>query len=436
MFLGLVYIGAVPVSVKPPPPAGHPHGYLAEVARQQSARFSYGLETIEGCSHLMSSRALGSEDASPFRAEPGDGAFVQYSSGSTGSPRPVGVTHGALCANLEAIAQFDGRSPDSMGFNCLPLHHDMGLVGGLLSCLAVPHGLLIVDVRVFLRRPLGSLQAAAQMGATVTAMPTFLLDYVTRSLQRLRRPPEQGLFASYSTIYCGAEQIRATTIDEFLTVAVPTGLCPEALAFCYGLAEATLVVTGHRYRSLAESFDTHHSLKPLACVGTPLGGAEVRVVQELDAGEEGVGRLHIRGPSVFRGYEGQNDYSVNWFDTGDLAYLRNGQLFICGRGVDSLVINGENLFVSDIESHILGSTGVEECVVLPDDDGFYVYVVARHAATLEPDELVAGISRAVGFAPRGIHYGSRAGIMRTTSGKPMRHAILCRLKTTTGVWTG
>lgn len=432
-FLGLVYLGAVPVSVKPPPPAGHPDGYLMEVASQQGAHFALDLDDIEGCATLVPGRHPDMNGIVPIDAAPDETAFVQYSSGSTGDPRPVAVTHGALCANLEAIARFDRRSPASVGFNCLPLHHDMGLVGGLLSCLAVRHSLLLTDVRSFLRRPIGCLEVAARMGATVTAMPTFLLDYLARSLSRVRSPSRE-LLASYTTIYCGAEPIRAATIEEFLAAGVPAGLHPEALAFCYGLAEATLLVTGHRFGSMADSFDTHRSLKPLACVGTPLGGAEVKIVGNTESCDDDVGRLHIRGPSVFAGYRGGRDYSVDWFDTGDLAYLRDGRLFICGRGTDSLVINGENIFVADIESHILGWTGVEECVVLPDDGGFYVYVVAGRQATMEPEALSTGICRAVGVAPRGIHYGSRAGISRTTSGKPVRHAMLSRLKTMTGAW--
>ncbi len=112
--------------------------------------------------------------------------------------------------------------------------------------------------------------------------------------------------------------------------------------------------------------------------------------------------------------------------------MRHGELFLCGRNSEFLVVNGENVFASDIERYVLGLDGVEECVVLPEDAGFYAYVIAERGVAVEPAVLSASVARAFGLAPRGVHVGARDGIARTTSGKPVRHETLRAVKALVG----
>jgi acyl-CoA synthetase (AMP-forming)/AMP-acid ligase II len=437
MLLGGFYLGAVVVSVKPGVPGVKAAGYHAEIARQQGARYCYGIDHPE-LAVLRAGQPPGGPGAD--RAEvadasaPDDVAFVQYTSGSTALPRPVPLTHRALLADIRGINSLPRRPGRRAALVMVPLHHDMGLVG-LLSALVNDLDLYLVETAAFLRRPLRCLELAGRLGVTDTAMPDFLMRFLARRLQDVSarprdaadRPPgpaaalPAGLLRSWDTVYCGAEPIRQQTVRDFLRAAGPLGLDPTALVFCYGLAEASLLVSAHRYAGEARSFARLGQARA-ACLGRPIAGLEVAVCRPdgAPAGDGELGEVRLRGSSMFNGYDGATDHRIAWFETGDLGYLKDGDLYLSGRRTDLVQVNGGNLFVTDVESRLLQRTDVADCVVLPQDGGFSVFVVAERESAFDPAAISGAVTAEFSVAPVSVRQVARRDIVRTASGKPMR----------------
>src|SRR5262245_57391751 len=416
-FLSLMALGAIPVSVKPR--RGSEAGYveqLAQLVARYGIRSAYHtLPAIPGTRAIEWDRDA--RDASAALAAPDLDAiaFVQFSSGSLGAPKAVPIRHRSLIDNARAITAIDRRSPDSRGYGFLPLSHDMGLVG-LLSCLLHQSHACISSPRYFLRYPVGYFEKFSR--CDVVAMPDFALRYLARHLALRGHTHRKDLLAGVRTIYCGAEPIRHATIASLIETAAPLGFDPRALVFCYGMAECTLIATAQRFESLDASFaDGPHGRK-LAAVGTPIDGMDVRV-----EGDEG--KIFLRGPSVFAGYLDDAPHD-GWHDSGDIGFVRGGALHISGRAKDMIIINGENIFPHDIEAFVARLDGITENVVLTEDDGFYLFIVPSTA--VDPARVAAQVAVHFGAAPLGIATGHAKDIPRTTSGKPMRQAMLDELR--------
>jgi acyl-CoA synthetase (AMP-forming)/AMP-acid ligase II len=222
-------------------------------------------------------------------------------------------------------------------------------------------------------------------------------------------------------VYCGAEPIRHETIRSVLEAADDLGLDPRALVFSYGLAESTLLVTARRFGSFDDSFAEGAKGNLVANVGQARGGMAVR----LDAS----GGVHVRGKGVFRGYLNQESALPDgWHDTGDVGFIRDGDLFITGRRREMLVVGGENVFPSDIEALVARHPGVAEPLVMTEDDRFYVYVVPNGTVAIDTRALAAEIGSACAAFPAEIAIGHAAAVVRTTSGKPIRTATLRGLR--------
>lgn len=427
--LAIVYLGAVPVSIKPNVPSTEEDSYVAEVARQQGARYVHGFKHY--ALHMLDLSQEGSDEPQPTDVTAPDSvAVVQYTSGSTGSPRPVPLTHRALLTDIRGIGSVAGSRPDRIGLVTVPLHHDMGLVG-MFSCLVNNIGLYLVETSAFLRRAIPCLEVAAEIGVTETAMPNFLLQFLANRLQKCRAPVggNDRLLASWETIYCGAEPIRRDAVRAFLGAARPLGLQPSALTFCYGLAEAALLVSAHRYVDESRSFDGTRPSFP-ACLGRPIKGVEMRITYDngRDANEGELGNVLIRGDVLFNGYDNATDHRDVWFNTGDLGYCRNGELYLSGRRTDRLVINGANLFVSDIENHVLRSHAASDCVVLPHGKSFAVLVVPARRGEIDTASIAAEIAAAFTAVPTSVIEVPRRSIVRTASGKIARNNMAYQLQ--------
>ena len=425
--LGLMHLGAVPVSVKPRVPGTAVERYLAQVARQQRARHAF---RIPG--HGMNELAL---DTGPHRApgaapgEPGDLAFVQYTSGSTGMPRPIPLSHRAVLGNIEAIGGVSGMRPGDTGLLALPLHHDMGLIG-TLTALVRGADLVLEDPGTFLRRPMAALRLVRDAERVHSAFPDFMLRYLAARMTETaaKEEPDPGLLRAWSTVFCGAEPIRRRTVRTFLDTTAPWGFGSSALVFCYGLAEAVLMATAHRLTDPTAGFRTGGPVGT-ACLGTPVPGLALRVVDERGRAcvPAETGRVQLRGETLFDGYDGATDHRTTWFDTGDLGHLDAGMLYLDGRRSDRVCVNGANVFVADVEHVAAAEPGVAECVVLPHGASFVVAFVAERGRRVDTARVAARITADFAVAPEAVVEVAHSAVTRTASGKPARTHLAARL---------
>jgi acyl-CoA synthetase (AMP-forming)/AMP-acid ligase II len=337
--------------------------------------------------------------------EPGPGpkedalAFLQYTSGSTGQPRGVALTHGNLIANLEAIVRCFGVSPDDRVVSWLPPYHDMGLIGALLSPIYAGAQLVFMSPLHFLQKPRRWLEAVSRYRATITGGPHFAYELCLRKVSPEAPGGTEGRagfdLGALEVAFVGAEPVRSSTLTRFVETFAPCGFRRAALFPCYGLAEATLLVTGgrrmgsYRVRSIdrrAYEQDAVRvsyggprvSLELVGC-GHAAAGVELRVVdpetkRPCAVGE--VGELWVSGPSVAAGYwareaesrgtfgarlavpEWAPDAARRFLRTGDLGFLDDsGELFVAGRRRDLIIVRGRNHHPQDIEATVENSHG-------------------------------------------------------------------------------
>jgi acyl-CoA synthetase (AMP-forming)/AMP-acid ligase II len=308
-------------------------------------------------------------------------AFLQYTSGSTGVPKGVMLSHGNLLENVALIAQAFELSQNERGVFWLPPYHDMGLIGGLLGTIFVGATSILMSPMTFLQRPVRWLQAISRYQATISGGPNFAYDLCVR-----KTTPEQRAaldLSGWGLAFNGAEPVRAETMERFAEAFALSGFRREAFTPCYGLAEATLFVTGVRkaeapaYRTVhAAALENNQVLSPdgdqpsvtLASCGVIRPEQQVVVADpETLAGcpPDQVGEIWVQGHSVAQGYWGRSAETADSFQarltdtgegpflrTGDLGFIHNGELFITGRLKDLIIIDGRNHYPQDIETTI------------------------------------------------------------------------------------
>lgn len=314
--------------------------------------------------------------------------FLQYTSGSTGQAKGVPVTHGALVANARAVARAGSVQPSDFLVTWLPLYHDMGLIGGFLSPLVHGMSFMLFPTEVFIFRPVLWLKYISEYRAEVSLASNFALKYV---LRRLKDEDLQSLhLSSLRVVYNGSEPINADLLEDFYQRLKVTGYRREAMMPCYGLAEAALAVScAHPERpprvarirreslwehGVAEEADAAEDAVAFVSVGVPVTGVRVKVVgadgRELEEGS--VGEIWVDGPSIMRGYYGHGPDQVReylhdgWLVTGDIGFLRGGELFVTGRKKDVVIIRGRNISAVDIEESIKArfAPAVSECAAI------------------------------------------------------------------------
>ncbi|MEU7600778.1 fatty acyl-AMP ligase [Streptomyces sp. NPDC041003] len=320
---------------------------------------------------------IGDADAfQPFGARPDDLVFLQYTSGSVSEPRGVTVSHRNLLANQAALQKVLRTTREDVFGSWLPYFHDMGLVAHLLHPVWLGSHSVQVTPLSFVKRPLRWLQAIDEYGVTVGGGPNFSYDLCVR---RVKDEQIAALDLSrWRLALNGAEPVRPESLDEFAERFAPAGFRPEALYPCYGLAEATLVVSGGVPGTphVSRDFDktalqrdqvlragSGQDVKTLIGCGTPVD-VEVRIVDPLTHRElpgGAVGEIWLRGYSVARGYwrrptetahtflASLNGEESNFLRTGDLGMLEEGELFVTGRLKEVIIINGRNVYPQDIE---------------------------------------------------------------------------------------
>ncbi len=313
--------------------------------------------------------------------EPGTVAYLQYTSGSTGSPRGVIVTHGNLVANCEMLIEAGQLSRDATSVGWLPLFHDMGLITQVI--LTAYHGSrsVLMSPVAFLQRPMRWLKAISRYGGFFSAAPDFAYALAAR-----KATPEacQGLdLSTWRVAANAAEPVRAATVRSFIETFEPYGFRPESMRPGYGLAEATLIVSMSRDQRPAfcqldaVAFERQHvapavegnpSLTLVGCGSVSRGRQTVRIVHpdtRQECAPDEVGEIWVTGEHVAGGYWQQPEQSAQTFQaylsdssegpflrTGDLGFLREGQLYIAGRIKDLIIIDGSNHYPQDLEQTV------------------------------------------------------------------------------------
>jgi len=392
-------------------------------------------------------------------------AMLQYTSGSTSRPKGVMVSHGNLMANIRAIYQAFGIRYEDSSVSWLPMYHDMGLVGGVL--VPVFAGALNVSISpaTFLQSPIIWLAAISKYRATISGGPNFAYDLCIRKITDEQRATLD--LSSWALAFVGAEPIESGTLERFAAAFAPCGFKPSAFYPCYGLAEATLMVSGPRRDSGATvgSFrdaaltenrveavrnDAPQARRLVSC-GSPVDGLRVAIVNPRSRTEVVLGRvgeIWVAGASVGQGYWHKPGQTRRSFDarlsdtgrgpflrTGDLGFMREGQLYVTGRLDDLIIVRGLNRYPQDIEATARGSHPLLEsgygAAFVADDHGCQRLVLVQEAARNGEKDLTPAldaIRRSVldehGLALDAIVLVRSGTILRTSSGKIQRHA--CR----------
>jgi len=485
-FWGCLYAGVVAVPVFPARLRRQLPRLLA-IAADSEAKFVLTTAKISGQAEDLFKRApelkklqwlvtdnLLAAPAEALRAPAADLdtlAFLQYTSGSTAAPRGVMVTHGNLLHNLACLRNVFQFSPESVGVTWLPHFHDMGLIGGLLQPVFAGGEMIVMPPSLFLQRPLRWLAAVTRYRATTMVAPNFAYELCAQKISVDQRAPLD--LASVKVALCGAEPVRPDTLAQFAEAFGPRGFQRDAFRPAYGLAEATLIVSGHSDGRapfapavLAEELQRNR-IKPAevgAAGGRVLVGCggiapdlNVAIVDPetlAPCATDRVGEIWISGPSVARGYWRKPAETVQTFGahlasgegpflrTGDLGFLDRGQLFVTGRLKDLIIIRGSNHYPQDLEqtverSHraLRPSCGAAFSIDAEGAERLVIVQEVNDRASVPNEDVVAAIRRALTEShevhPDAIVLIEPRTIPRTSSGKIQRYA--CREAFLTGM---
>jgi acyl-CoA synthetase (AMP-forming)/AMP-acid ligase II len=394
-------------------------------------------------------------DGAPLAGPARDGfTLVQFTSGSTARPRPVVLGDAALGANVDAILSVVQPRPGDALVSWLPLAHDMGLVGMLLTgvaavapCWAGDSDLVLLDPRQFLRRPASWLEAVSHWSGTFTAAPDFAFRMAAAQV-----PAGAVDLGSLRCVIVGGEIVRAETLHQFAEVHAGRGFDPRALCPAYGMAElglaATMTPPGELWRQadVATGGLADDLVRPagsgaataLVASGPPLPGYEIRVGDGGSVTTGAIGAISVRGPSLGTDGETAQGFggSSGWYAPGDRGFVRDGWLHVCGRDDDYVVTHGRNLYAPALEAAVGDVDGVRSgrvtVVGLPGGDWVVVAEAARGPGNARgPDQLRWQIRRAAvaaaGARPDDVVVLAPGSMPMTSSGKLQRGVVRARL---------
>jgi len=461
-FLGCLYAGTVAVPAYPPQSARGLQRVAAVVA-DSGAMFALTVESLlpmgqaaldapvrwlatDAVPEIAPDTAKG-PDAESARVDPDTLAFLQYTSGSTRAPRGVMLTHANLISNLATIHScFSGRSPfagpaTDVVVSWLPPYHDMGLIGAILQPLYGGYPAVLMSPLHFLQRPARWLEAISRYSATISPAPNFAYELCLRKVDAEQR--RQLDLSSWRVAINGAEPVRPETIERFTSVFAESGLPETALRPCYGLAEATLLVTSDDV-GVPVNLPEVDGVRRVSC-GPVRGDQELLVVDPVALApvKPGVwGEIWLSGPSIAAGYWGRPTETAALFQarlagrqylrTGDLGQLDDaGGLIVGGRIKDLIIVRGRNVYPQDVEqaveeSHRALRPGCSAAFGVPVDGEERLVVVAEVTDGADLDEVAAAARPAVWEASAAelhelVLIAART-VPKTSSGKIQRHA--------------
>jgi 1-acyl-sn-glycerol-3-phosphate acyltransferase len=471
-FMGILLAGGIPVPVYPPARPSQLEDHMRRHVRILTnclARTFITVTEAKGVAHLLKSQVpnlqhiVTADDlasSSVITATPvitaNDIAFIQYTSGSTGNPKGVVLTHANLMANIRAMGRTVKAGPKDVFVSWLPLYHDMGLIGAWLGSLYFAMLFVAMSPLSFLARPERWLWAIDHYGGTLSASPNFGYEYC---LRRLSDEDLAGLdLSSWRAAFNGAEPVSPETLHNFSQRFKTWGFSNKAMMPVYGLAESTVGLTFPPLdrgpvidRIKRDTFmqtgtadaaqdEDEHALRFVSS-GSPLADHQIRVVDHAghELPERQEGRLEFHGPSSTSGYyrdaeKTQTLFDEEWLDTGDLAYIANGELFVTGRIKDIFIRAGRNIYPHELEEAVGNISGIRAGRVAAfgsedkhsKTERLIVIAETRSTDNKEREELQKEINTLaidlIGSPPDEVVLAPPGTVLKTSSGKIRRAA--------------
>jgi acyl-CoA synthetase (AMP-forming)/AMP-acid ligase II/acyl carrier protein len=393
-------------------------------------------------------------------------AFLQYTSGSTGDPKGVMISHCNLMYNLRSLQMGFRITPEDIAVHWAPQFHDLGLITGILETVFSGSFAALIPPFIFISNPLCLLQAITSYRATMSEQPDFAFNHC---VDKITEPDRIDLdLSSLRIFYSGAEPVRKSTFDRFLAAFSPAGLPPECLIPAYGMAEATLMLTGAtiprtpfylpvKSSALEQNIvipllneDQTSDIQWIASNGKPAIDTSILIVDpetKVIQPSYKVGEIWASGNSISLGYYGNPLISENvlraspagqdnpvWLRTGDLGFIYNDELFITGRLKDLIIINGRNFYPQDIEevveaSHASIRKSCSAAFSIEYNGKERLVVVTELRRSIVPhdtgkiiEDIVSAISREFEIQPTRIALIQKGSVIKTSSGKIMRRA--------------
>ena len=475
-FFGTLLAGAIPVPIYPPFRADR----IAEYAQRQvgilsnaGTRLMITFAEVERLAGLLRGQiptltavttlddlAPPADDRGPLPARPPvwltaeDPALIQYTSGSTGQPKGVLLTHANLLANIRAIGKGLDIRPDDVAVSWLPLYHDMGLIGAWLGMLYFGVPVAILSPLAFLSRPARWLWAIHAHRATMSVAPNFAFDLC---VNKITDEEIEGLdLSSLRLVLNGSEAVLPETLTRFTERFAAAGFRPDAMRPVYGLAECSvaLAVTPRRYPArvdlVARGFvetgqavpSTDADALAFVSCGVALPDHHIRIIDRTGApvAERVEGRVQFRGPSMMAGYY-RNQAATRaittddgWLETGDLGYLTDAELFLTGRRKDVVIKGGRNIYPHEAEAVVAAVDGVRKgCIAVfgvadaaLGTERLVVVAETRETNPAARDQLqqriLEAVSEALGIPPDTVVVTRPGSVLKTSSGKVRRGA--------------
>ncbi len=471
-FLGIALTGGIAVPIYPPARPNEIEEYVRRqtlILRNAEVRFLISFEAVRAVSHVMqlgvpSLREVTTADALRSRAasarharvEPADIFFIQYTSGSTGNPKGVVLTHENVLANVQGIGWAVEARPDDAVVSWLPLYHDMGLIGSWLFSVFFAFPITMMSPLAFLSRPERWLWALSDSGGTLCPAPNFAYELCARKIQD---DAMDGVdLGRWRVAINAGEPVLPDTLERFAERFSPWGFRPESYVPCYGLAESSVALTFPPInrppaidRICRTSFEKEGRVIPAAANetnvlrfvanGRALPEHEVRIVDKSNrvVGERVQGRLLFRGPSKTGGYFRNPEATAavvdadGWMDSGDLSYWANGEVHITGRLKDCIIKAGHNIIPQEVEAAAADVAGVRRgCVAAfgstdPSSGTERLVVVAETRSRDSADhsrmrlEVIREVDRKVGLPPDVVELIPPQAVPKTSSGKIRRN---------------
>ncbi len=471
-FFGILLAGGIPVPIYPPARPTQIEEHIRRhirILENCGARILITLPEGQAAARILKSLAPNLEEiitaaellqfsgeAVTPQLHAQDIAFLQYTSGSTGTPKGVMLTHANLLANIRAMGKVVNANSEDVFVSWLPLYHDMGLIGAWFGTLYFAAQLVIMSPLSFLSQPERWLRAIERHRGTLSASPNFGYEY---ALHRLQDADLKQLdLSSWRAAFNGAEAISSVTIKTFSEHFKDYGFNPKAMTPVYGLAESSVGVTFPPMlrgpvidRIERETFVSSKKAVPVSegqvatqifvSCGLPLKGHQIRVVDSSgrELPERMEGRLEFRGPSSTSGYYHDSEkteklFDGEWLDTGDLAYIAEGELYVTGRIKDIIIRAGRNIYPDELEKVIGDLEGVRKgCVAIfgsidPRSATERLIILAETRATdteklqelrLKINETAANL---IGTPSDEVILAPPGSVLKTSSGKIRRDA--------------